>query len=433
VTFVANFNDVALGASTALNAQFPLTRAGVRSTIVSPGRNDAGRALSLNQPDLSFSDTVLRRGTEGPGFGRAVYVRFGCAVRLAGGDSLNFVNPALPTFPSSGRPLFDLRVSAEVRRQEGKDYGGSSPVTREQWTSILSNNVYRFPSVVVGIGTDGFLRFSQGEYLASAATSFKVARTSRRAPLNRWFFLECEFGFGPDGFADGFLYCYIDGQVAAEVVDITFAADGLFDLDGLNRFDYLLSTPVEVSGFRPFGADILGWYDFGIYKQFNASPVDQLDDFFMVGLPYYPSDVGTPWGPLAASRYYPVSDGALSGSVIGGTSPAPTRWQSLLSDNGDVTRTEYAPSAADSFEMATVDVTSEIKGVSVTAKTKASDSGPNAVRLTANDGTAAESADASSEPDQYRERSATFLEKPSGGAWTAADIDGTEFGVKRVR
>lgn len=144
-------------------------------------------------------------------------------------------------------------------------------------------------------------------------------------------------------------------------------------------------------------------------------------------------------GDLYVDCIKPDGAGLESDSVIIGTSPQPTRWQSVLTANGGVSAVQFdATGEADSYTFENLPYSdATVYGVQVVAQARKEDSGPARMTLTNSfDASPDTTTDASptlltpSAGEVYAFRTAT-LDESANGAWTYADIQAAQFGVRR--
>jgi hypothetical protein len=144
-------------------------------------------------------------------------------------------------------------------------------------------------------------------------------------------------------------------------------------------------------------------------------------------------------GDLYVDALLPDGAGVDSDSTIVGTTPQPTRWQSVRIADGAVSAVQFsATSDADSYtfdDLPYPDAT--VYGVQVVAQARKEDSGFARMTLTNSyDDSPTTTTDASptlltpSAGDVYAFRTAT-LDESAKGAWTYQDVQDAQFGVRR--
>ena len=141
-------------------------------------------------------------------------------------------------------------------------------------------------------------------------------------------------------------------------------------------------------------------------------------------------------GDLYVERILPEGAGLYSDSTIVGTTPQPTRWQSVRVADGGTSAVQFsAVDEKDSYEFEDLPyATSTVYAVQVVAQARKEDSGFARITLT-NDVNAA-TTDASptlltpSAGDVYAFRTAQ-LDQSADGSWTLQKVQDSEFGVRR--
>jgi hypothetical protein len=451
VSWFDSFDTYATGV-TSLLTRYPASTNSGDVRISQYGRR-GGKALVLTPSNVAIR-TTLARGISTPLSGREPYVRIGMAVYLLGGDSLNGPN-------EFGQQLFTVRVSAQHRSSVHVTYyeiGGViqaynddttwSPAKVpdfEQVDGIVENFVYRKPAIVIGVGSDGFLRISRAARQQPSPdfynADFLIARSTRQMPFNQWCHLEFSIFMGTDGDPDGFIYGWIDGELAMQVNAVSLAVEA--DYDNLfyvsQRFAGLLTGPRVASGSHLFNADNRGYCDFTIPPYGTASlaadsptTYSRMDDLYIL------TDPTTPDQPLGDLIGYPlpvIADGASQDSIIGGTSPAATHWQSVATDDGDVTRVAFGDEDdTDYYEPDDLDAGLTVKAVMVRATMKKSDGGAAqmALGITNTDGALEANPTDVTSSTAYGEYNVTFEKDPLGVDWTPTTVNDAEISARRV-
>jgi hypothetical protein len=427
--------------------------------IISPGRG-TGNGLDLRS-NAAGPTGLLRVGLDGGVGGRFQTVQFGFAVFLGQNpSSFLSLNPAtLPAQVASGTLLAQVDVAAEqganpvanaLQTQECYDVGlddfteGVSTPNGQQ-ERVIEGARYFAPSLSLYVNQEGRLRVIKGRYGQSIAfgnPSFGneeiFATTSRRVPLNQWSHIEVQANMGSVDGADGYCYVWIDGELAVEIDSgINFVVRGLMASSRSAAYTggAFLPYPTTRNGCTVYRADTQGFYCLGIPASFpvTGNPV-VLDDFYLYGS--IPMTPGVPFGDLVARELAPTADGSPQASTITGTAPAGTRWQSVLTDDADVTTVSLgAAGAEDQYVMQSVSGGDTIKAVQVFARVRKSDGGSAQVSVglengdgrLLGDGVTVESS------SEHQTVAQTFPTDPAGDAWDAASVNAADAVVRRVR
>lgn len=409
---------------------------------ISPNGRRGGKALVANLSTGDGYAIYLTRGIVGPTVGREPYVRIGMAVFLQGGDSL---------LNSTGNVLFSLRVAAQHRESANVTYYEINNVIQAyvdgvQWSPAkvpdgkqVDGNIdsipYRRDAFFIGVGSDGFLRASigkEGSILANL-TETVISRSSVQIPFDQWCHLEFSVFMGTPDTNDGFIYGWVDGQLVMQATNINLAVEADYDnifYRARTMFEQLLNGPRVASGSHLYNADNRGYIEFRLHPA-AGSGTSLMDDLYVLHDPSIPGNV--PLGDLVGIDLPVTADGNFQNSTIGGTSPAATHWQSVATDDGDVTRVEFDEFDEDSYDHSTLSSGLTVKALRVIARAKKSDAGAGALSLTANnnDGGLLAERQGISSTASYITISNTFERDPLGAEWTPASINNTEIGIKR--
>lgn len=445
------FDQYALGVSDAVRNGWPLSSAGVQRRIVAPGRN-GGRALSFSA-EAGIDPSYIRRGTRTLFLGRQRYLRFGCALRLDGAlSSFLDVNPALlPAAVSSGTLLCELRVSAERElnsvadsRQanecwsvELEEFLPTAALRDGEQATLVEGLRYAVPAFSLYVNSDGYLRVIKGRYLQSIATGTAafgneqiIGTSFLPMPLRQWVHLECEVNMGsPDG-TDGYVYCWADGQLVLEVLNINFVVLGLMQQLRQSAFSFpFLPYPSTRNDCTAYRADTVGFYDIGFPVILGGQHL--MDDFFLFGR--IPQTPGVPVGDLRAIGLTATSDSTPQDSVITGSSPAPTRWQSVQADDGDVTTVSFGGAGEDRYGVSNMPSEANVYAVAVNARIRKSDNGTARVSLGAEDadGTQRGEIETTETVTDFQTQTATFETDSDGAPWTTSAVNDMNVVIRR--
>jgi hypothetical protein len=445
------FDSYALGVSDAIRNGWPLSNTGVQRRIVAPGRN-GGRALSFSA-EAGIDPSYIRRGTRTLFVGRQRYLRFGCALRLDGSlDSFLDVNAALlPSAVSSGTLLCELRVSAERElnpiadsRQANEcwsveldEFLPTASLRDGEQVTVIEGLRYAVPAFSLYVNSDGYLRVIKGRYLQSIATGTAalgneviIGTSFLPMPLRQWVHLECEVNMGSPNGTDGYVYCWADGQLVLEVLNINFVVLGL--MQQLRQSPYsvpFLPYPTTRNDCTAYRADTVGFYDIGF--PVIAGGQHLMDDFFLFGR--IPQTPGVPVGDLRAIGLAVTSDSTPQDSVITGSSPASTRWQSVATDDGDVTTVSFGGVGEDRYGVANMTSDDTIYAVAVNARIRKSDNGTARVSLGEEDadGTQLGEIEATESVDGFQTQTATFETDSDDASWTASAVNDMVVVIRR--
>ena len=410
-------------------------------TISANGRN-GGKALVANLTSANYS-TYLTRGIVGPTTGREPYVRIGMAVYMQGGSSLNAEH-------APGQILFSLRVAAQHRPSvnvtyfeidnviqayiDGVSWSPAKVPDGGQADGNIDNIPYRSDALTIGISSDGFLRAStRNTNWPSGIFDPVISRSTVQMPFDQWCHLEFSVFMGTPDTDDGFIYGWIDGQLAMQITNVNLAIEAVYD----NVFyrnprlaEELLTGPRVSSGSQLYNADNRGYIEFRLHPS-TAGGTNLIDDLYVLHDPTIPANA--PLGDLVGITLPVTADGAFQNSTIGGTSPAATHWQSVETDDGDVTRVEFEEFDEDAYEHDTLDSGLTVKALRLSARAKKSDNGAGALTLTATntDGQLLGDRQDVVSVSSYSTVSATFERDPLGAEWTPVSVNDTEIGIKR--
>ena len=414
------------------------------TVTISPNGRRGGKALVYNLSSGAYG-TYLTRGIVGPKTGREPYVRIGMAVFLQGGASLNGEE-------NTGNELFTLRVAAQKRSSANVTYFEIDGVIQAfidgiQWSPAKVPNggqadgnidaiPYRENALAFGVATDGFLRAS----LRNTSGLFGswgpiVSRSTMQMPFDQWCHLEFSVFMGTPFTDDGFIYVWIDGQLAMQLTNVNLAIEANYDnifYRARTTFENLLNGPRVASGSELYNADNRGYIEFRLYPA-AVGGVSLLDDLYVLHDPTIPGNV--PLGDLVGINLPVTANGSPQSSVIGGTTPAATRWESVETDDGNVTLVEFADSGdEDNYEHLALDSGLTVKALRVISRIRKSDAGAGAVTLSVDntDGELVTNRLPVASVDNYETVSATFERDPLGAEWTSTTVNDAEIGVKRV-
>lgn len=437
---------------------WPLTASSVERLIASDGRN-GGRALDLRNPS-GVNVRYISRGVQGPRSGRTRIVRFGFAVKIEQSpSSFLFLNPAtLPSQVASGSLLCELRVSAEqganpvanvLQSTECYDVGDDlfnvgvlAPAGQQE--TVIESQSYAVPALSLYINSDGRLRVIKGRYGQSIAFGNPffgneeiIATSSIAVPLQQWAHIEVFVYMGSPESGDGFLYVWIDGEPAITVDSgINFVVRGIMASTRSAAYSPpFLPYPTSRNGCRVYRADTQGFYSIAIPADFTitGSPV-LMDDFYL--FTDIPATPGPPFGDLAVRELAVTGNGTPQDSVIGGTSPAATRWQSVETDDASVTLVRLE-GAGDEDRYAAANLTGGevVKAVRVVVRAKKTDAGAAdlAMRVTTPAGTVEGTVVPVPSATDYSTIEQAWLTDPADAAWTTSAVDNAEPGMRRVR
>lgn len=449
-----SFDTYATGAVDLIN-RYPSSRengveTGEADVRISAYGRGGGKALLLNPGSVATS-TALIRGIDTPTEGRSPYIRAGMAVFLTEGTT--FIGGF-----NTGEPLFGLRVAAQHRPSPNVTYyeiGGVvqslnndltwSPVAPPdfvQVTGTIEGLTYRREALVLGVSSDGFLRVSLASTEGILGGEFDpfIARSTKQVPFDQWCHLELSLSMGTFGASDGFLYCWLDGELVMSVTNTSLAVEANYNVSPYTaRTDArLLTAPREASGGQYFNADNGGYLDFVVYPYGtprlgdSATETNRLDDLYILT---DPTNADQPLGDLVSILLPVVADGASQDSVISGTSPAATHWQSVATDDGDVTRVTFADAGdVDRYGMDTLDSGLTVKALQINARVKKSDGGAAVITLGAvNTGGTVEALgmDVTNTAD-YGTYSQTYEKDALGADWTPTTVNDAELRIRRV-
>jgi hypothetical protein len=414
-------------------------------TISANGRR-GGKALVANMKNAAYG-TYLTRGIVGPTTGREPYVRIGMAVYLTAGSSFN-------TGDDTGQRLFALRVAAQRRESafvtyyeiddviqayiDGISWSPANVPDGKQVDGNIDAIPYRKDALVVGVGSDGFLRVSLGDRsdTSGVGTAPLIVRSTKQMPFNQWCHLEFSLYMGAPMANDGFLYGWIDGEMAMQVENQNLSVEANYD----NIFyrartnpalESLLNGPRVASGANLYNADNGGYIEFRLYP-YDVGGTNLIDDLYVLHDQSIAPD--EPLGDLVAIPLPVTADGASQDSVIGGTSPAATHWQSVETNDGDVTRIEMVPDDSDLYVHDALDSGLTVKALRVVARAKKSGAGAGAITLSAanTDGTVEADPQNVLSTTEYVTLGDTFERDPLGAEWTPATVNDAELGITRA-
>lgn len=411
---------------------------------ISPDGRNGGKALIANMQSGAYG-TYLTRGIVGPTSGREPYVRIGMAAYLTAGSSLNSED-------GRGEVLFSLRVAAQHRESsyppyyeidgviqsyvDGLTWQEAEPPDNAQEIGNINQLQYRKDALFVGVGADGFIRVSVGDRSDSLGNGSHpiISRSTKQLPFNQWCHLEFSLFMGTPDTNDGFVYGWLDGELVLQLIETNLAVEANYDnilYRERTTFESLLNGPRVDAGSHLFNADNRGYVEFRLHP-YNAGETNLIDDLYVLHDPSTPANV--PIGDLVGIDLPVNADGTFQNSTIGGTTPAATHWQSVATDDGDLTRVEFDEFDEDAYDHESLDVGLTVKALRVIARAKKSDGGAGAIRLTATNGDGglvAERQDVNSTAE-YITISDTFERDPLGNEWTPITVNDSEIGIKRA-
>lgn len=274
--------------------------------------------------------------------------------------------------------------------------------------------------VARGGGFEGGPNATNAEVVASSAAGV--------VPVGRgWFLLEAAFGWG------------VAGSVAVRINGVpvlSYSGPTVSTEDYCTQILNATACPLESDSLWPAYVDAFGVGGFtrgaqavrfggwvgklGLAALFSTDPGDVAD--------------------MAVTDLIPTGAGAVSQSTIGGTTPAPTRWQSvddaLAPDDGAtfVTFSSATTPAADEYTLPAFPYgAATIYGVQGAGRHQVSHPGYSVARFGASDGsTVAWSAPLFSRTRTWQWHSAAIPTAPDGGTWTVADLAGVRLRVERA-
>lgn len=446
MSYVEGFEGFALGSSVDLSSAFPLTPTVTRA-IVAPGK-DGGHALSL---DWTGGDRTIRRGVDGPSMGRNPYFRIGFTAYLVAGSAGGGMYGN-----GRGRVLFDVRVAAErnVNPLASYVYDGGGAIMRYdmtthlydtpasypdrgQVTGVLETYAYRQTILTVGVTSDGYLKVVQGDDFSSTFSRFPIALASMKPiQFSQWVQMEFEMYLGTYEGSDGYIRGYVENELAFEATGLNLAVNaGMYLFYGAGQGAYTVPYPTSDNGGQIFNADQRGFFDFGIPTSFSDGSM--MDDLYVfTGMPVTP---GVPFGDLVVIDLDITGDGPSPSSTIGGTAPEPTRWESVLTNDGDASFVETTSiGGADAYEHGTLDSTRTVVALRVMAEVRKSDSGTAGIELLEKHAHAGPHTEYSEttiidSAVDYQHIEATFFTDPHGNPLTPARVDAADVGFIRTR
>lgn len=276
----------------------------------------------------------------------------------------------------------------------------------------------------LGLGSDGRMRVTRGAYPGTSQTDgggsyfagglASVLWTSS-APVwkfGQWNFLEWKITAKTDN--TGSFAVRVNGEEVANVTGVRTVPFALGD--GPSNPQYY-----NPANFTQFSIDsTLGTNAYDDLYVCNATGAVN-NDFL---------------GDTYVELIRPDGAGFKSDSTIVGTTPEPTRWQSVRTANGGTSAVKFgATGNADSYTFENLPYTAAtVYGVQVVAQARKEDSG--FARMSLTNRVNSLNADASptlltpSAGDVYAFRTAT-LDQSANGSWTLQKVQDSEFGVRR--
>jgi len=343
-------------------------------------------------PPSGFANVPGRRGTTGTTGGLRKNIDpksglvVGCAI-FSGGTSanLNGINPALPE-QQRGAFLFDL---------------------------LNDSIIY----LSLGVSSDGRMRVSRGAYPQVRAGEGGLTQGSVGGRESLWTSAPKLFEFGQWNYVE--FYAIATGGDSGLV---KVALNGATVLE--DEFRTIPLAPVV--GF-PFPGNFT---QVALRGDIGAS----YDDFYIFDTSGSRNNDFI--GDVQVDLILPDGPGARANSVIGGTTPAPTRWQGAVSPDDGVTLNRLDASGDDdsfTFEDLPYE-TAEVYGVQVVALARKSDAGPARLNLTHD--VNSETVDATPElltPSAGNTFSyeTAALDTSADGPWTLELVQDSEFGYRR--
>jgi hypothetical protein len=284
----------------------------------------------------------------------------------------------------------------------------------------LFNNLVTASAYIVGLGfqglsqcglafaMDGSLHLIKGASLDTNANDLGAALLASSSPgalpLTGWSFLEVEF-------TESGVLVHVNG---VEVLDHT---------GNPRRFDTSLYTQLFIGSGGFSGISGTGWSG-------------KIDDLYVLNKE---GDTNTAFlGDVRVDYLKPNGAGAYSDSVIQGTTPAPTRWQSVddQTPDDDVSRIALAdPDDRDSYAHEDLPLEeATVFGVQHVIYAKKSESGLAGVVATQRLATTDDDAAITHYPagGEYAYLLSPFDKAADDSAWTKEKFDDSEFGLKRV-
>jgi hypothetical protein len=354
---------------------------------VAPGGRRATKGITLN--------TLLQRMV-----GNQSSVIIGGAFFVgSGGGSFLFVNPVLPFGDSIGSHIFSFHCDDQPYIFLGLSTDGAIRVARGAYPYVSSN------SEIDGSNPSG----------ASTALATSAAGVVQFASWN-YIEMEVSFAYG----TAGSFKVWVNDDLIFNVTLVQTIPPNPADLPDTHPDGPRSINPTYVTQVRLGGTGTDGRID----DVYILNKVGSLNNARL--------------GDLQVDYIRPDGPGAVSQSDIVGTSPAPSRWESvddLEPDDGATAVRFDAAGEEDSYTHTDLPYsTATIHGVQVTAFARKSDSGIARARLTTRvNGEVAESAAllTPSAGDDYSAISAPFDES-ADGEWTLEKVQDSEFGFKRV-
>lgn len=455
MSWLDTFDSYGVG-STSLLATYPNSLPNANARLSAYGRNGT-EALVLNNESTTGTARYYARGLETPTGGRTPYVRMGFAIYLNGGSRFTGDD-------SLGQRIVTLRVAGQRRPSPNVTYFEIAGVVQslnndntwsavaapdyQQVTGVIEGCVYRRDAVMLGVSSDGFLRVSKSNTDGIFGSQEPViSRSTKQLQFDQWSHIELSLYLGAPDSNNGYVYVWLDGELVGSATDVLFSPEANYNISLYSPQSCfpdvsLLSGPREASGGQYYNADNQGLYDFCIHRSGalatgmgSDSPTffNRLDDLYVITGPIATAP-NVPLGDLVARPLAVVADGASQDSTIGGTSPAATRWQSVATDDGDVTRVEMVPDDADQYVPDTLTGSPTVAAVRVRATVKKSDGGAGgvAVGLTNTDGAVESNTLDVDSASAYEVVDATFVTDALGASWTPATVNDAELTLRRV-
>jgi len=299
-----------------------------------------------------------------------------------------------------------------------------------QVIEVLQNYIYRQLTMSCGVNRDGNLKIIRGDYLETPGGAEPAVLVSdKRVPFNRWVQLEFEVDMGTF-IVPGYVKVHMDHEmIIDEPASFIMEANTEF-LGHTQSGDGSVPDPNSANGCTVFNADSRGFHDVEIYEGHAGGCL--LDDFYLFADP--PVTVGVPLGDLRAVPVAIDGDGATSESVIGGTAPEATRWESVVTDDDDVTQVEFPDMhREDLYTHAALGAGPTGRGFIVSATVGKSDDGPAEIALRADDGST--EVDVAVVPvvnEAFTQVAATYWETPSAGPLDVTEFNNLSVGIRRT-